>query len=123
MAGTDLTPYTSTSAAVAQARPPRGNILGTLALIVPTAIGGAMAAAIAEPMAMVAGAAVGLVAMFAPKIASQWERAVVLKWGRYDGVRGPGVFWVIPGIHTVAAWIDHRTVATSFAAEQTLTMD
>lgn len=123
MAGTDVTPSTSSNAPVVQARPPRGNILGTLSLIVPTAIGGALAAAVAEPLALVAGAAVGVIAMFSPKIASQWERAVVLKWGRYDGVRGPGVFWVIPGIHTVAAWIDHRTVATSFAAEQTLTMD
>lgn len=123
MAGTDVTPYSPSNMPAVQAKPPRGNVLGTLAFMVPTAVGGALAAAAAEPLAVVAGAAVGLIAMFSPKIASQWERAVVLKWGRYDGVRGPGVFWVIPGIHTVAAWIDHRTVATSFAAEQTLTMD
>jgi regulator of protease activity HflC (stomatin/prohibitin superfamily) len=61
--------------------------------------------------------------MFSPKIANQWERAVVLKWGRYVGMRGPGVFFVVPGVHTVAAWIDQRTVTSPFAAEQTLTSD
>jgi regulator of protease activity HflC (stomatin/prohibitin superfamily) len=105
------------------ARPPRANVLGTLALAAPTVAGIAAAAALQSPLAAVAGAVVGVVAMFSPKIANQWERAVVLKWGRYVGMRGPGVFFVVPGVHTVAAWVDQRTVTSPFAAEQTLTSD
>ena len=104
-------------------RAPRINIINTMALAVPTALGVGAAALFSAPVAAIAGAVVGLVAMSAPKVAQQWERAVVLKLGRYVGLRGPGVFWVVPGVHTVAAWIDHRTVTTDFAAEQTLTSD
>jgi regulator of protease activity HflC (stomatin/prohibitin superfamily) len=58
-----------------------------------------------------------------PRIAQQWERAVVLRLGKYTGLRGPGLFWIIPGIDQVSSWIDQRTITTSFAAEQTLTAD
>ena len=58
-----------------------------------------------------------------PKVAQQWERAVVLRLGRYIGLRGPGLFWVVPFVDRVSDWIDQRTITTSFAAEQTLTSD
>jgi SPFH domain / Band 7 family len=67
--------------------------------------------------------AVGLLVALSPQVAQQWERAVVLRLGRFVGLRGPGLFWVIPLIDTVSSWIDQRTVTTSFAAEQTLTSD
>ena len=66
---------------------------------------------------------VGLVLMQAPRVAQQWERAVVLRLGRFVGLRGPGLFWVVPFVDRVTAWIDQRTITTSFAAEQTLTSD
>jgi regulator of protease activity HflC (stomatin/prohibitin superfamily) len=122
MPGTDLSQYKPNMPQITPGSVPRGNILGTLALAIPSVIGGAIAVA-GEPLALVAGVGVGLVAMFSPKIAQQWERAVVLKFGKYVGLQGPGVFWVIPGVHTVAAWVDHRTTTTAFAAEQTLTSD
>src|SRR6478752_7414981 len=65
----------------------------------------------------------GLAGMQSPRIAQQWERAVVLRLGRFVGLRGPGLFWVVPFIDRVSSWIDQRTVTTSFAAEQTLTSD
>ena len=43
-----------------------------------------------------------------PKVAQQWERAVVLRLGSYAGLRGPGLFWIIPGIDQVSTWIDQR---------------
>jgi regulator of protease activity HflC (stomatin/prohibitin superfamily) len=67
--------------------------------------------------------AVGLVLMQAPRVAQQWERAVVLRLGRFVGLRGPGLFWLVPFVDRVTAWIDQRTITTSFAAEQTLTSD
>jgi regulator of protease activity HflC (stomatin/prohibitin superfamily) len=70
-----------------------------------------------------AAALVGLVLMQSPRVAQQWERAVVLRLGRYIGLRGPGLFWIVPFQDRVSAWIDQRTITTSFAAEQTLTAD
>ena len=65
----------------------------------------------------------GLVVMQSPRIAQQWERAVLLRLGRFVGLEGPGLFWVVPFIDRVSSWIDQRTITTSFAAEQTLTSD
>ncbi len=61
----------------------------------------------------------GVVLMQAPRVAQQWERAIVLRLGRYVGLRGPGLFWILPFIDNVSSWIDQRTITTSFAAEQT----
>jgi regulator of protease activity HflC (stomatin/prohibitin superfamily) len=74
-------------------------------------------------VAVVLGFVLGGVLALSPKVAQQWERAVVLRLGRYVGLRGPGLFWVIPAIDQVSSWIDQRTITTSFAAEQTLTCD
>jgi regulator of protease activity HflC (stomatin/prohibitin superfamily) len=57
------------------------------------------------------------------KIADQWEKAVVLRLGRFHSLRGPGLFFIIPVIDTVAYWIDIRVITTSFTAEKTLTKD
>ena len=57
------------------------------------------------------------------KIASQWERAVVLRLGRFRALNGPGLFWIIPIIDTVAYWIDIRVITSTFKAEKTLTKD
>ncbi|MCX6255890.1 MAG: slipin family protein [Bacteroidia bacterium] len=72
------------------------------------------------------GAISFLVALFvssAIKIADQWEKAVVLRLGRFDSLRGPGLFFIIPIVDTVAYWIDIRVITTSFTAEKTLTKD
>lgn len=61
--------------------------------------------------------------LFAIKVASQWEKAVVLRLGKFNGLKGPGLFWLIPIIDTAVMWIDHRVTVTSFSAEKTLTKD
>ncbi|MGH9308205.1 MAG: slipin family protein [Vicinamibacterales bacterium] len=76
-----------------------------------------------NPAPLVVMALVGVVLMPAPRIAQQWERAVVLRFGRFVGLRGPGLFWIVPFMDRVSSWIDQRTITTSFAAEQTLTAD
>ena len=65
----------------------------------------------------------GWVAMQSPQVAEQWERGIVLRLGRFVGLQGPGLFWVVPFVDRVSSWIDQRTITTSFAAEQTLTSD
>jgi len=76
-----------------------------------------------NPILLVAMTVVGVVLMQSPRIAQQWERAIVLRLGRFIGLRGPGLFWIVPFIENVSSWIDQRTITTSFAAEQTLTSD
>jgi regulator of protease activity HflC (stomatin/prohibitin superfamily) len=60
---------------------------------------------------------------FAIKIADQWERAVVLRMGKYIGLKGPGIFFIFPIIDRIMDYIDQRIRVTDFKAEQTLTKD
>ncbi len=61
--------------------------------------------------------------LFSLKVSNQWEKAVILRFGKFHGLRGPGVFWILPVIDTVVNWIDQRVMVTPFAAEKTLTKD
>jgi len=76
-----------------------------------------------SPIPVIVAILAGIVAMQSPKIARQWDRAIVLRLGKFQAMQGPGLFWIVPFIDTVSAWIDQRTITTSFAAEQTLTSD
>src|SRR5574338_1229091 len=61
--------------------------------------------------------------LYGLKVASQWEKAVVLRLGKFRALRGPGLFWIVPIIDTIPSWIDHRVMVTPFSAEKTLTKD
>ncbi|HSM71071.1 MAG TPA: slipin family protein [Anaerolineales bacterium] len=65
----------------------------------------------------------GVYILFALKVASQWEKAVVLRLGEFRKLAGPGPFWIIPIIETTPTWIDHRVMVSPFAAQKTLTQD
>jgi len=69
------------------------------------------------------GMLAGLYVLFGLKIADQWEKAVVLRFGRYAGLKGPGRFWIVPIVDHIPRWIDHRVMVTPFNAEKTLTRD
>ncbi|RCK76792.1 MAG: hypothetical protein ANABAC_3217 [Anaerolineae bacterium] len=66
---------------------------------------------------------VGTFLLYGIKIANQWEKAIVLRFGRFRKLAGPGLFWVTPIIETIPNWIDHRVMVTPFSAEKTLTKD
>jgi regulator of protease activity HflC (stomatin/prohibitin superfamily) len=102
---------------------PRVNIVAIAVLLGAIGIGVISFMASGNPIALVVLLLAGVVLMQAPRIAKQWERAVVLRLGRFVGLRGPGLFWIMPFVDTVSSWIDQRTITTSFAAEQTLTSD
>jgi len=104
-------------------RAPRMNVVSIAILVASLAIGMLGVRALNNPIPLVGMAIVGLIFMQAPRIAEQWERAVVLRLGRFVGLRGPGLFWVVPFVDRVSTWIDQRTITTTFAAEQTLTSD
>jgi len=66
---------------------------------------------------------IAIVASSAIKVADQWNKAVVLRLGRFHSLKGPGLFFIIPVIDNIPYWIDTRVITTSFTAEKTLTKD
>ena len=66
---------------------------------------------------------IGVYVLAALKVADQWEKAIQLRLGRFAGLRGPGMFWIVPIVDTIPLWIDHRVMVTPFTAERTLTRD
>ncbi|HEX7780149.1 MAG TPA: slipin family protein [Vicinamibacterales bacterium] len=102
---------------------PRTNIVALAVLVGFGGAGLVWTLSSGNPLPVVGGLALGAVLGQSPRVASQWERAIVLRLGRYIGMRGPGLFWVTPFIDSVTAYIDQRVITTGFAAEQTLTAD
>jgi regulator of protease activity HflC (stomatin/prohibitin superfamily) len=102
---------------------PRFNVVATAILLVCVGSGAAATFFSDTPIPFIVMTIAGVVLMQSPRIASQWERAVILRLGKFVGLRGPGLFWIVPFIDTVSSRIDQRTITTSFAAEQTLTSD
>jgi len=72
---------------------------------------------------IVAGSLIATYLLFAIKIADQWEKAVLLRLGKFSGLKGPGRFLIIPIVDAIPKWIDHRVMVTPFNAEKTLTKD
>ncbi len=101
----------------------RTNVVAVFILILFLVGGIAVTAATQNPFWLFVGVLVGVLLSQSPKIAKQWERAVVLRLGKYTGLHGPGLFWITPFVETVSIYIDQRVVTTSFAAEETLTSD
>jgi regulator of protease activity HflC (stomatin/prohibitin superfamily) len=102
---------------------PRVNVVSSAILLILSGVGFEVAWATGQWLWLVPFEAIALVVMQSPCIAQQWERAVILRFGRFVGLRGPGLFWIVPFADHVSSWIDQRTITTSFAAEQTLTSD
>ncbi|HSQ23331.1 MAG TPA: slipin family protein [Pyrinomonadaceae bacterium] len=102
---------------------PRINVIAALGFLAPAALGALATLVTLNPVGAILGVLLGLLLAQSPKIARQWERAVVLRLGKYVGLRGPGLFWIVPFIDTVPAWVDQRVITTAFAAEETLTSD
>jgi regulator of protease activity HflC (stomatin/prohibitin superfamily) len=106
---------------------PAGNRLALFLSVVAVALAAAAVATTeGAPGADAIAAVLVLFAIFIPQslmMANQWERAVVLRMGRLQAIKGPGVFWIIPILDRVATWIDQRIQTTEFNAEQALSKD
>jgi regulator of protease activity HflC (stomatin/prohibitin superfamily) len=85
--------------------------------------GGAGTAVSGSPIWISAGALAGLYLLLSIRVADQWEKAAVLRLGRYKGLRGPGLFFIIPVIDRISAFVDQRIRVTSVNAESALTRD
>ena len=99
------------------------NRVGVLVLIVSVAAGACLTRAFDKPWLLFAGVLIGLYFLFAIKVASQWERVAVLRLGRYAGLRGPGLFLIVPVIDSVSRFVDQRVRVASVTAEAALTRD
>ena len=120
---TSITTLTKTKTLAPSSNAPRMNVVSALMFGIPALLGAGLTVLTLNPVGAIVGPLLGLVAAQSPKVAKQWERAVVLRLGRYIGLRGPGLFWNIPFIDSVTTWIDQRIITTDFAAESTLTSD
>lgn len=99
------------------------NRVAVTACILCLAAGGAATAATGKPWPAVAVGLIGVYLLFAIKVVQQWEKGVKLRLGRYVGLRGPGLFVIVPVIETLSMFVDQRVRVTSVTAESTLTRD
>ena len=102
---------------------PRINVIAVLLFIFVLAAGLAKTILARNPLWFIGSIPIAFILAMSPRIAKQWEKGVVLRLGKFVGLRGPGLFWVMPLFDSVSTWIDQRVITTSFAAEQTLTSD
>jgi regulator of protease activity HflC (stomatin/prohibitin superfamily) len=99
------------------------NRVAVAACVLCMSAGGIGSAVTDRPWSAVAGALVGVYLLFAIKVVQQWEKAVKLRLGRYVGLRGPGMFMIVPVIETLNLFVDQRVRVASVTAESTLTRD
>ena len=97
--------------------------VGAAAMVICAALGVAGSAWVNHPAPAIAGVLVGMYLMFAIRVADQWDKAAVLRLGRYRALRGPGLFFIIPVIDTVSRYVDQRVRVTDVTAESALTRD
>jgi regulator of protease activity HflC (stomatin/prohibitin superfamily) len=76
-----------------------------------------------NPAPLLAAILIGSYFLFSIKVVRQWEKVAVLRFGKFKHLQGPGVFWIIPVVDTLSAYVDQRTRVTNVSAESTLTRD
>jgi regulator of protease activity HflC (stomatin/prohibitin superfamily) len=86
-------------------------------------VGGLLTVTVHQPWPAIAGGLLGLYLLFAVKVVRQWEKVALLRLGRYVGLRGPGIFHIIPVVETLSPFVDQRVRVSSVTAESALTRD
>jgi len=97
--------------------------IGVAVLIVCIGVSVPLSAYLNNPVPAIVGIPIGLYCLFAIRVADQWQKAAVLRLGRYTGLRGPGVFMIIPVIDEISQYVDQRVRVTAVKAESALTRD
>ena len=72
---------------------------------------------------VIAGVVVGVYVLFAVKVIRQWEKVALLRLGKYVGLRGPGLFFIVPIVETISPYVDQRVRVASVTAESALSRD
>jgi regulator of protease activity HflC (stomatin/prohibitin superfamily) len=97
--------------------------VGVFLFVVFLAAGVGLAAITQQPYYLAAGALLGVYLLFAIRVAKQWEKAAIFRLGRYRGLRGPGVFVIVPILDSVSRMVDQRVRVADVSAESALTRD
>jgi hypothetical protein len=97
--------------------------VGISLFVISLAAGAGLMAATEKQAALIVGALVGLFLLFSVRVADQWERVAVLRFGRFTGLRGPGLFFMVPIVDSLSRYVDQRVRVTNVSAESTLTRD
>lgn len=101
----------------------QANSVGITVFVACAAAGGVGLLLSGHPLPLVVGILVGVYFLFAIKVAPQWEKVVLLRFGKYMGLRGPGIFTIIPVVDTLSRSVDQRVRVTKVTAETALTRD
>src|SRR6202451_3592214 len=96
---------------------------GIAAFLVCLVAGFAASKLLHSPAPLLIGIAVGIYLMFSIKVVQQWQRVAILRFGRYRGLRGPGIFLIVPVMDTLSRFVDQRVRVATVTAESTLTRD
>src|SRR3984957_149262 len=97
--------------------------VGTAIFAICAALGLVLTVRLNNPIPVATGIAIGFYFLFAIRVAEQWERAAVLRFGRYIGLRGPGIFMIVPVIDQISVYVDQRVRVVQVSAETALTRD
>ena len=103
-------------------RPPVSSI-GALAFVACLAVGALVTGVLDQPWPIAVMVPVGIYCLFAIQVARQWERVAVLRMGKYQGLKGPGLFFIIPVVDALSDYVDQRVRVTDVKAESSLTRD
>ncbi|MBS1805607.1 MAG: slipin family protein [Acidobacteria bacterium] len=105
----------------------RGNIqfngVAVAALIISIAIGVWIASLTQRQWPIILFGLIGLYLLYSIRVVRQWEKVALLRLGHYVGLRGPGIFFIVPVLETLSPFVDQRVRVTSVTAESTLSRD
>jgi regulator of protease activity HflC (stomatin/prohibitin superfamily) len=96
---------------------------GIAASLACTAAGFAVSKVVHSSLPLIVGLAIGVYLLFSIKVVQQWQRVAILRFGRYRGLRGPGLFLIVPVMDTLSRFVDQRVRVATVTAESTLTRD
>ena len=99
------------------------NGVAVLVFLLCVGSGAAASAMTRSPGYVIAGGLVGVYCLLAIKVVDQWEKVAVLRFGRFRGLRGPGMLFIVPIVDTLSRFVDQRVRVTTVSAESTLTRD
>jgi regulator of protease activity HflC (stomatin/prohibitin superfamily) len=99
------------------------NRVAVTAFVVCIVTGAIVGAIVRQSAPLISGGLVGLYLLFAIKVVQQWEKVALFRLGRYVGLRGPGLFHIVPVLETLSPYVDQRVRVASVSAESTLTRD
>ncbi len=103
--------------------PIRISTVGVAVFVVCAIAGFLVTALVKSPVPVIVFLLIGAYLLYAIRVADQWEKVAVLRFGRYTGLRGPGLFLLIPVVDSVSRYVDQRVRVSNVSAESTLTRD